>query len=89
MQNKLCKCSVCGNTMDTWDMLNNIYIKRKAGYGSEFDTSYVDIKFCTTCFDNLVKSCVISPIINEDGYLEIGGEDIEKVRFSNQNADQC
>jgi len=62
------KCNLCGKDFTLLDDHFDMSLHEYAGYGSKFDGSIVHIDFCTGCFDNLVESCVISPIEEEDVY---------------------
>lgn len=56
-------CNICGKPLDLFDMQENFYIHKKIGYGSEHDGDYVDLHLCCDCFDKIVASCKVSPIV--------------------------
>ena len=57
-------CNVCGLELDIWDLQEELSIdKEKLGYGTAYDGDSVHLRFCCRCFDKLVESCKITPII--------------------------
>lgn len=50
-----------------WDTQGDFTIdKESITYGSVHDGDAVKFRICCKCFDSLVDSCVINPIIDKD-----------------------
>lgn len=58
-------CNLCGKPLDEWDLQEDFTIHTTVGYGSKYDLSKVHLQFCCDCFDKIVDSCKISPVIGE------------------------
>ena len=48
-------CSICGKTLDIFDLQNNPHIHKQLSYGSKFDGQHLDLDLCSDCFDNLIE----------------------------------
>lgn len=66
------RCNLCSNPLDEWDLQEDFTIHKFVGYGSRYDLSEVHLQMCCNCFDKIVDSCKINPIIAE---LELGCPD--------------
>ena len=40
--------------------------KKNITYGSIYDGDSVDLQLCCKCFDSLVNSCVICPVVDKE-----------------------
>ena len=59
-------CNLCGKELDIFDIQNNFTIhKETVGYGSAYDGDGIELRLCDGCFDRLVCSCNVSPVISE------------------------
>jgi hypothetical protein len=58
-------CNLCGKPLDEWDLQEDFTIHTTVGYGSKYDLSKVHLQLCCDCFDKIVDSCKISPVIGE------------------------
>lgn len=60
------KCNKCGKEFDDWDKQENFIFQHKAGYGSKYDCSEIDLALCCDCFDEIMtyieSKCLISPV---------------------------
>lgn len=71
------KCSVCGNTMDIFDIQEKFHFDRWIGYGSIHDTEHIKFDLCCDCFDRLFE--LIRPYLPDPCIVEYDlttGEDI-------------
>lgn len=59
-------CNVCGKKFDFWDTQENYNIFTHCGYGSKHDGEIVDLDICCDCFDKMIDSCVVSPILRDE-----------------------
>lgn len=57
------RCNICGNPLDEWDLQEDFTIHTVVGYGSKYDLSEVDLRMCCACFDAIVDTCKISPLL--------------------------
>ena len=57
------RCSMCGKTLDFLDTQQNLVIHKDMKYGSKYDLHTVHLQLCCECFDNLVDSCKVSPVL--------------------------
>lgn len=55
-------CNKCGKALDVWDKENNFSINNVIKYGSIYDGEKINLHLCCECMDDLINSCVISPI---------------------------
>lgn len=55
-------CNKCGQEMDFWDLQENFSIHTQFGYGTRYDGSKLNLNLCCGCMEQLIKSCVISPV---------------------------
>ena len=62
MNQKVCRCNKCGREMQVFDLHNNFSIHKTIGYGSVHDGDELRIAFCCDCMDEIISSCVVSPI---------------------------
>ena len=63
-------CNQCGKRLDFFDLQQDFTIHKRIGYGSSHDREEVELRFCCDCFDRLIASCSVSPLIQEDAYDE-------------------
>ena len=61
-------CSQCGKRLDFFDLQEDFTIHKKIGYGSIHDGEEEDLHLCCDCFDRLLASCKVSPVIKECSY---------------------
>ncbi len=61
-------CNCCGKELDRWDLHGNFSIHTRVGYGSVYDGGTVDLRLCCDCFDNLVRACKVSPVMEGDEF---------------------
>ena len=61
VQPRVCNC--CGKDMDFFDIQEDFTISRNVGYGSKYDTMIIDLRICGDCFDKIVDSCSVTPVI--------------------------
>lgn len=59
-------CNKCGKKMDMWDIQEDFSMQRHLGYGSKHDGDILDLDLCCDCMDELIDSCVISPVTDVD-----------------------
>ena len=52
------RCSVCGKTLDIFDIAGDYVIDKDMGYGSIFDGEHVHIRMCSNCMDRLIIQCL-------------------------------
>lgn len=57
-----CKCNLCGRKFDMWDFKEGTTIEKQSGYGSRYDGELIKLKLCSSCLDNIIDTCKISPI---------------------------
>ena len=55
-------CNKCGKEMDDVDIYGELKYVGMMPYGSKYDMEHVEMHLCIECLDELVDSCVISPI---------------------------
>lgn len=58
-------CNVCGKELDMFDQQEEYTLHKFVGYGSKHDGSVIHLQMCCDCFDRLVDSCAVSPLIGE------------------------
>lgn len=58
-------CNLCGKELDMWDMQEDFRIRRKFGYGTQYDGDDLDLRLCCSCMEMLISECVVSPIGGE------------------------
>lgn len=58
-------CNICGSKLDDIDSLQNFRIHRVCGYGSKYDMEEIDLVLCCGCFDKIVDSCAIPPLVSD------------------------
>lgn len=56
-------CNKCGKKLDVWDIQECFQINRPLGYGTKFDGDTLQLDLCCSCMEEIIDSCVISPII--------------------------
>lgn len=61
------KCSLCGKQFDFWDEQENFSLNRLLGYGTAYDSMYLNLHLCCDCMDKLINDCKISPVA-DTGY---------------------
>ena len=54
-------CNVCAKELDKFDLLQDISIHKKIGYGSIYDGEELTLRICCSCLDELIKRCKINP----------------------------
>lgn len=68
-------CNVCGKEFDVYDEHNAdvANISGYVGYGSKYDTHYIDLHMCNDCFDKLMdkmmEECKFSPIEDKGEFV--------------------
>ena len=61
-------CNKCGKDLDFWDSQEDFTIfKQQLGYGTIFDGEKLELRLCCGCLEEIVNSCVITPIIPGGG----------------------
>lgn len=58
-------CNKCGKVFDMWDSQEDFTITRKLGYGTSHDGNNLNLRICCRCMDELIYSCVISPVVED------------------------
>lgn len=58
-------CHKCGRELDVYDLQQGFGIHTTCGYGSRYDLSEISLDLCCECFDDLVASCTVSPVVME------------------------
>jgi len=61
------RCNKCGKEMDIWDRQENFSINGICGYGTKYDGSKIQLNLCCDCMEELIDTCVVSPVIMERG----------------------
>lgn len=59
-------CSNCGKTLDMFDELSGISVRKPLGFGSQFDGQFLNIRLCCECTDTVIRSCRISPVTDDE-----------------------
>lgn len=61
-------CNKCGREFGdvTQDYNENFSIHTQIGFGSKYDRCGLELDLCSDCMDELIDSCVISPVIDYD-----------------------
>lgn len=59
-------CNRCGSKLDIWDTQENFSLWRSLGYGTKYDGDTLKLKLCCKCMEEIIDSCLISPIIEKD-----------------------
>jgi len=59
------RCNKCGKVMDFFDLQANFTIHTNVGYGSMYDGTEIEMHLCCDCFDKLVESCEVAPVIRD------------------------
>lgn len=54
-------CNMCAKELDKFDLLQDISIHKKIGYGSIYDGEELTLRICCSCFDKLIERCKINP----------------------------
>lgn len=59
-------CNKCGKEFGdiTQDYNDSFSIHTRIGYGSRYDMCGLELDLCSSCMDELIESCVISPVID-------------------------
>ena len=47
-------CTMCGRKLDEVDQEQDFYFKRWIGYGSKYDLHIFEVRFCCSCFDEIL-----------------------------------
>ena len=63
---KVFYCNKCGKKMDEFDIQQEFSVSSRLCYGSKYDTAKLDIDLCCSCMDDLIESCKISPVEEDD-----------------------
>lgn len=58
-------CNMCGAKLDFFDEQENYGFDYYVGYGSKHDMEHIKARFCCNCFDKIIDSCKISPVMGE------------------------
>lgn len=61
------RCNKCGKEMDIWDRQEKFSIHDICGYGTKYDSSEIQLNLCCDCMEELIDTCVVSPVIMERG----------------------
>lgn len=69
------RCTMCGKTLDEWDMQQPFGFDHVIGYGSVHDLERIRFRLCCGCFDKamdrFIPLCKENPVIEEDvGFLD-------------------
>lgn len=80
-------CNKCGKEFgDTnLDFNSDFSIHTRIGYGSKYDMCGLALDLCSSCMDELIDSCVLSPVIDYEAQwvqqddLRSEGRDDEEV----------
>lgn len=56
-------CNKCGKTFNTWDTEEGFSFYTRLGYGMSHDGDILELDLCCGCMEELIDSCVISPIV--------------------------
>lgn len=59
-------CSRCGKSLDMFDDMSGISVKKPLGFGSQYDGQFLNIRLCCECTDEVIRSCRISPITDDE-----------------------
>lgn len=59
-------CSRCGKSIDMFDEMSGISVKKPLGFGSQYDGQFLNIRLCCECTDELIRSCRVSPITDDE-----------------------
>lgn len=62
MKNRTPRCNRCGSHLDFFDQQENFHITSDLGYGTIYDGQSLDLHLCCHCMEELISSCVISPV---------------------------
>lgn len=62
---RITTCNKCGKRFDEWDAQGGFGLYNRIGYGSEYDGCTLVLDLCCRCMDELIKSCAISPIVDD------------------------
>lgn len=57
-----CVCNKCKKEFDIWDTHNGLIINKIMGYGSRYDGEKINMNICCDCMDDIIESCLISPM---------------------------
>ena len=55
-------CNKCGKILDNVDREASYAINGRIGYGSKYDGEDFELNLCCDCMDNLIDSCLITPL---------------------------
>ena len=62
-------CNKCGKGFgfeENQDANEDFSIHTIIGYGSKYDECYLDLNLCSSCMDELIDQCAISPIYDPE-----------------------
>lgn len=59
-------CNKCGKVFDQWDLNAEAGLWIGLGYGSKHDGEGCDLDLCLNCLDELIDSCVVSPLYEQN-----------------------
>lgn len=71
------RCNMCGKPLDFWDKQEDFSLERHFGYGTIYDTEYLNLHLCCQCMERIIGECVINPV----------SEHIESVIDERENTD--
>ena len=57
------KCTMCEKPLNEWDMQEDLYFKRRIGYGSKYDLHIFEARLCCDYFDSVLDK--ILPMFKE------------------------
>lgn len=63
---KIAYCNKCGKQLDIYDKQEDFSLETRVGYGSKYDGRVLNLDLCCSCMDELIDSCLISPIEDEE-----------------------
>lgn len=58
------RCNKCGKKMDAIDKQQNFTYDSMISYGSAYDGSWVRLRLCCKCIDNLLAECEVNPFVH-------------------------
>lgn len=66
---KVLFCNKCGKKFDWYDAGLMFHYEDTLGYGgTDFDGHTIELDLCCDCAEELIKSCKVSPIQEEEVY---------------------
>lgn len=56
-------CNKCGTKLDSLELQQGFSMVRRIGFGSKYDGDVLSLRLCCNCMDELIDSCMVSPIV--------------------------